>query len=201
MPTPRSPARRDGGQRAHLIEAAGRLVAREGIAAATTRRIAQEAGVPAGLVHYWFAGKDELLEEVVRSALGDLQQAALTAGQAPGTHTDLLAGLRAAFAVVQADEPGRQLSLYELTTWALRAPHLTELARAQYTAYRETAAAGTGAWLAATGAALPGDPELLARFVAVLFDGVTLAWLADPEGTRPDEIFAFVSELLTRAAG
>ncbi len=42
------------------------------------------------------------------------------------------------------------------------------------------------------------DADTLAGFVAALFDGVTLAWLADPEGTRPDDIFVFVSELLTR---
>jgi hypothetical protein len=27
-----------------------------------------------------------------------------------------------------------------------------------------------------------------------------LAWLADPEGTRPDEIFALAADLLARAA-
>ena len=62
MDTHRSPKRRpDDGRRAQLIAAATRVVAREGVAAATTRRIAQEAGVPHGLVHYWFSGKDELL--------------------------------------------------------------------------------------------------------------------------------------------
>jgi hypothetical protein len=33
-----------------------------------------------------------------------------------------------------------------------------------------------------------------------LFDGVNLAWLADPEGTQPDEIFAFASTLLAQFA-
>jgi hypothetical protein len=34
----------------------------------------------------------------------------------------------------------------------------------------------------------------------VLFDGAVLAWLADPEGTKPDEIFALAAELLARTA-
>jgi hypothetical protein len=36
--------------------------------------------------------------------------------------------------------------------------------------------------------------------VAALFDGVTLAWLADPEGSRPDEVFQLLSALLNSAA-
>ena len=41
---------------------------------------------------------------------------------------------------------------------------------------------------------------MLAQFVAALFDGVNLAWLADPDGTRPDEIFALASTLLAQFA-
>ena len=71
--------RPDDGRRAQLIEAATRVVAREGVAAATTRRIAAEAGVPHGLVHYWFTGKDELLEEVVQGMLRQLEAVAVRA--------------------------------------------------------------------------------------------------------------------------
>ncbi len=223
--TRRAPRKRAAdGRRAELVEAAGRVVARDGIAGATTRRIAEEAGLPQGLVHYWFASKDELLEEVIMTLLRQFEAAteaipAEPATAEPGTGDteggdteggDTGSGdtadvdpaeyvrdaFRAAFGVVEADDRGNQLATYELTTWALRTPQMRDLARQQYAAYRVTAAAVAAPWLAVHGANFPGDPDALARFIAVLFDGAVLAWLSDPEGTRADEIFSLVSEMM-----
>ncbi len=202
MATERSPKRRPvDGRRAQLIEAATRVVATDGVAAATTRRIAQEAGVPHGLVHYWFSGKDELLEEVVQNMLRQLEQAVaepVVASAPANLPDDLTARFRSAFAVVQGDDSGRQIALYELTTWSLRSRQFRDVARAQYAAYRTSAEVMVQPWQAAHLTGLPGSPEILAQFVATLFDGVNLAWLADPEGTKPDEIFAFVGALLAQ---
>ena len=201
--TQRSPRKRAAdGRRAELVQAAARVVSRDGVAAATTRRIAEEAGLPQGLVHYWFASKDELIQEVVTSLLAQFEEAAAAPAVAdvgdPAGY--VLSAFRAAFGVVQADDPGRQLATYELTTWALRTPRLRDVARQQYAAYRQTAAAIVAPWLAAHGQDFPASAAALAQFVAVLFDGAVLAWLADPEGTRPDEIFALAADLLARAA-
>jgi AcrR family transcriptional regulator len=209
MATRREPRKRSAdGRRAELVEAAGRVVARDGIAAATTRRIAEEAGLPQGLVHYWFASKDELLEEVIMTLLRQFEAATEvisaedTTGDLPGDPGDVdpaeyvRDAFRAAFGVVEADDRGNQLATYELTTWALRTPQQRDLARQQYAAYRATAAAVAAPWLAVHGENFPGDPDALARFIAVLFDGAVLAWLADPEGTRADDIFSLVSEMM-----
>ena len=201
MATQRSPRQRSaGGRRAELVAAAARVVSRDGVAAATTRRIADEAGLPQGLVHYWFASKDELLQEVIMTLLSQFEAAAVAPAGAdvrdPAGY--VLSAFRAAFAVVEADDPGRQVATYELTTWALRTPHLQEIARQQYAAYRQTAAAIAAPWLAAHGRNFPGSADAMAQFVAALFDGTVLAWLADPEGTKPDEIFALAAELLAR---
>jgi AcrR family transcriptional regulator len=209
MATRREPRKRSAdGRRAELVEAAGRVVARDGIAAATTRRIAEEAGLPQGLVHYWFASKDELLEEVIMTLLRQFEAATEvisaedTTGDLPGDPGDVdpaeyvRDAFRAAFGVVEADDRGNQLATYELTTWALRTPQQRDLARQQYAAYRATAAAVAAPWLAVHGENFPGDPGALARFIAVLFDGAVLAWLADPEGTRADDIFSLVSEMM-----
>jgi len=205
MESQRTPKRRpDDGRRAQLIAAATRVVARDGVAAATTRRIAQEAGVPHGLVHYWFSGKDELLEEVVQGMLRQLEAvtsvSAAAGSSGRGAAEDVIDRFRSAFAVVESDDRGRQIALFELTTWSLRSPDHREVARTQYAAYRATAASVTSAWLAEHKVELPGAPDVLAQFVAALFDGVNLAWLADPDGTRPDEIFALASTLLAQFA-
>ncbi|HST80712.1 MAG TPA: TetR/AcrR family transcriptional regulator [Kineosporiaceae bacterium] len=203
MATERSPKRRpDDGRRAQLIEAATRVVATDGVAAATTRRIAEEAGVPHGLVHYWFSGKDELLEEVVQNMLRRLEEAVADPVPSPPTNDldDLTQRFRSAFAVVEADDSGRQIALYELTTWSLRSRKFRDVARAQYAAYRASAEVMVQPWQAEHLAGMPVSTEIFAQFIATLFDGVNLAWLADPEGTKPDEIFAFVAALLSQFA-
>lgn len=104
-------------------------------------------------------------------------------------------GLRAAWERV-ADDPGAQLGMYELTAMALRTPGMEQLARLQYGTYREAAArspvpAVTG--LEERHAAVP------AELIAVTFDGLCLAWLADPEGTHPREALDLLAELLGSA--
>ena len=203
MASERSPKRRpDDGRRAQLIEAATRVIAREGVAAATTRRIAAEAGVPHGLVHYWFTGKDELLEEVVQGMLRQLEAATSQPDARPELDAaeDFAQRFRSAFELIEGDDRGRQIALFELTTWSLRSPEYRDVARAQYAAYRATAESVTGPWLAGHGVELPTSPQNFAQFVSALFDGVNLAWLADPDGTNPQEIFDFVGNMLARYA-
>src|SRR5215813_6749044 len=207
----RSPQRRaDTGRRAQLISAARTVIAREGVAAATTRRITEEAGLPHGAFHYWFAGKEELFEqeqlfeELVAESLRDITDsaAARAADTASGAEASLGDLLRAAFDVVERDEqvrPGYQLAGYELTALALRTPALRDLARRQYQAYRDTAAAITAPWMAGRRVDLPGGSDALNHLIAVLFEGADegeqLAWLADPDGTDPGELFTLIGAL------
>ncbi|WP_086706413.1 TetR/AcrR family transcriptional regulator [Streptomyces antimycoticus] len=202
--TPRSrKTKDDDGRRAQLVEAAARVIAEQGVAAATTRRIASEAGVPPGLVHYWFSGKDELLTEVVGSLLREVEQSASADSSVTRAETpeDILAEhFRRAFDnVVRADERGRQIAIYELTTWALRSDDHADLARQQYAAYRDTANRLTRSVIDQMPGDFSGDLDTLAQLVSALFDGVTLAWLADPEGTKPDLVFRLMSTLFARA--
>ena len=206
MSDTRSPQRRaDDGRRPQLISAARAVIAREGVTAATTRRITEEAGLPHGAFHYWFAGKEELFEEeqlfeeVVAESLRDITDAARAAETARGAGASLRDLLRAAFDVVERDEqvhPGLQLAGYELTAFALRTPALRDLARRQYQAYRDAAAEVTASWMADRRVDLPGGPDALNHLLAVLFDGLVLAWLADPAGTDPDELFTLIDALV-----
>lgn len=57
----------DNGARTRLIEATAKIMRDEGYAAATSRRIATEAGVKQALVYYYFPSMDDLFVEVLRS--------------------------------------------------------------------------------------------------------------------------------------
>lgn len=81
MPAPRKAKSTDSATRRRLIEATARLMRDEGYAAATSRRVAAEAGVKQALVYYYFPTMDDLFVEVLRAGADvalDRMRAALT---------------------------------------------------------------------------------------------------------------------------
>ncbi|WP_197375654.1 TetR/AcrR family transcriptional regulator [Mycolicibacterium baixiangningiae] len=66
MPAPRKP-KVDNGARQRLIESTAKIMRDEGYAAATSRRVAAEAGVKQALVYYYFPTMDDLFVEVLRA--------------------------------------------------------------------------------------------------------------------------------------
>lgn len=193
-PTPR--ARRGRPPRTtpdELVGAAMAVISREGVGAATTRKIAEEAGVPLGTVHYWFKDKSELLEEVVREMVRRIERATEEFRLSGDAHVK--DALLAAFREIAADDLGAQLGIYELTALAIRTPGMRELASRQYGLYRETARRALGPVL---GDLALDEHELgaLAELVAVTFDGMILAWLADPVRSNPEAVFGLLAELI-----
>lgn len=57
----------EAGARQRLIEATAKVMRDEGYAAATSRRVATEAGVKQALVYYYFPTMDDLFVEVLRA--------------------------------------------------------------------------------------------------------------------------------------
>ncbi|NBM17436.1 TetR/AcrR family transcriptional regulator [Streptomyces sp. GC420] len=181
--------------RSALIEAAVAVVERDGVAAATTRRIAEEAGLPLGTVHYWFADKDDLIQAVIHALLAEMRENL----SRHGSGTDTGGRLLDTFAALTSMAPSRQLAYFELTTYALRnAPHRA-LARDQYAAYRDTARAGLKPWERYADESLPGGSPALATLLVAVFDGLTLATLADPSEKSTRDALALFSHLLTTA--
>jgi AcrR family transcriptional regulator len=82
MTGPRKAKSTDSATRWRLIEATARLMRDEGYAAATSRRVAAEAGVKQALVYYYFPTMDDLFVEVLRAGADvalERMRAALTA--------------------------------------------------------------------------------------------------------------------------
>jgi AcrR family transcriptional regulator len=166
-----------------LTRAALRVVAREGVAAASTRRIAAEAGVATGVVHYAYRSKDELLRDVALAATEELSDAAISTVTAGGDLRETLrAALRGAWRTVE-ESPETQLALYELTTYCLRTPGLADVAADQYRSYTAAARRTLDAVAAACGVTFAADPALLARLLGGVLDGAMLAWMADRDST------------------
>jgi TetR/AcrR family transcriptional regulator, acrEF/envCD operon repressor len=187
-------------RRAELVQAAIQVATREGLAATTTRRIAQELGISVGVVHYCFRSKEELLHEVIR-VIAAAQVVAARAAITPGA--DIASSVRNAFLgfwqLVEAT-PDAQLLTYELTSWALRNAETEPLAREQ----RAAQLAGIEQILdeisTATGASWSLPPDQLARMTLAITDGVTLGWLVDRDTLSAIQALeTFADQLLTLA--
>lgn len=90
-----------------LLEATGKLVARSGAGAVSLRRIAEEAGVSAAMVHYYFGDKeglyDAMLDRTFSRLVARVREA--VAGDADDEARDPLADLLEVLTHTWAHEP------------------------------------------------------------------------------------------------
>ena len=177
-----------GDRREQLVEAAIRVMTRDGVVKATTRAIAAEAGMPLGVFHYAFRSKAELMA-VVTQTIAQQSKAEIDSATLSGATDDpyelVLAGLCAYFDHV-VGHSDQHLVTYELTTTALRDTDLEDVAKQQYDYYL-----GENEKLLAAVAELMGfefsEPiSVVSRYVFSVMDGLALNWLAkgDEEEAR-----------------
>lgn len=166
-------------RRTALVDAALRVMARDGLAAGTTRAVVAEAGMSLASFHYAFASRDELLRELVGRVVGREFDAATAGMPADDGLAACLRHAAAGYLDHLVREPGHEQLMLELTLHALRDPALRPVAAQQYRAYADAATR-----LLEHAAALTGErwarpvPEL-ARLLITIVDGATTTWLVD----------------------
>lgn len=167
-------------RRSELTDATARVIARSGIAGATMREIADEAGWTTGAITHYFAGKHELLLATFEASLAARrsQRALRRDDSAASRLRDSLAG------ALPLDDDRRRHWLVTLTC-CTQATGDPQLAAAQRDAYREYRA-----YVAHLVAELDGsDPdEAVARAERLIaaVDGVAVQALFDPDSWPPD---------------
>lgn len=163
-----------------LAHAALAVIARDGLAAATTRAIVAEAGMPLASFHYAVPSRDELLRDVVELVVAEEGSAALgpLLARADGIREATVLAMTAYLQLVKSD-PGREQAMFELTQYALRTPGLDDLPAEQYSRYHALATELLEVAAAQHGAGWKVPVPDLAHLLVSFTDGLTLAWLAD----------------------
>ena len=176
-------------RRGQLVAAARAVLEREGLAGATLRAVAAEAGVGLSTMHYIFPSKEQLLRAVLEDVI---EQITAAFGASAGDTTDLESAmckstLEVWSKLVEADT-GQQVMQYELTTWALRTPGMADLAHRQYELYIDVITANWTQAAARAGVTLAVPAGELARLFLAGIDGLILQYLTlgDPERARAD---------------
>lgn len=166
-------------RRAELVQAAIRVMARDGVEKATTRAIVTEAGMQLGFFHYCFRSKEELLEQVILAINEENLRIAIRNLKRHSDVEDMLRAIMRAYWKHVEKNPGVHQLTYELTQYALRKPGLAELAGKQYENYFAIAAEVLDAVAEAAGVEWTVPVPVLARFLNTMIDGATLAWVVD----------------------
>ena len=176
-------------RRRQFVEAAILVISREGVARATTRRIAEMADLPTASLHYCFATKEDLFHAVYEAITGTgFAEVGASVQQDVGLHQGV-ADITRSFARWFQSSRDMQLATYELTVWSLRSSDSRHLARRVYRRYLD----GCTQLLreVRTEKELDFDIETLSRMLIGVLDGLMLQWLSfddDPnEGILTEE--------------
>lgn len=206
---PRIPAAE---RRAALIDAGLRLIARDGLAHATTRAIVAEAGMSLASFHYAFESREAFLDELIAVVVANEQQAVLPAPdvEPDGGGADGDGGDHDLRAILEdgllryldhlASDPEHEQAMLELTQYALRSPERHPLAVAQYRRYAELAEQALATAAERAGAAWR-EPVADAAGVLVAFtDGITLTWLVHRDDVAARAAVRAAADALSRMA-
>ncbi len=189
-------------RRAALAQAALAVIARDGLAAATTRAIVAEAGMPLASFHYAVPSRDELLRDVVELVVAEEGMAALTPllAQAGSIREAARLALTAYLGFVRRD-PGHEQAMFELTQYALRTPGLDDLPSEQYARYHALAIDLLDAATAQHHPDWRVPMPDLARLLVSFTDGLTLAWLADRDDAAAARSIELAADAIASFAG
>lgn len=161
-------------RREDFLVAAIRVIAREGVARATTRLIAAEANATLALLHYCYKTKEELLTAVFERCTEEgLKRAAIGIDDGMGL-LPVLERIVANFSSWTVEDRGSAVSQFELVLWSRRQLGSKGIARRAYQRYT----AGTAQLLirGSGGVLNTAEAQRAAEHLIALIDGHTLQW-------------------------
>ncbi|MEU9046931.1 MULTISPECIES: TetR family transcriptional regulator [unclassified Kitasatospora] len=180
-------------RRPQLVQAAIDLMAREGIAAGSTRAIAAELGVAQATVHYTFGTKKDLYRAVIEQLTAEFIGSVRAASPGDGPFGEQVGALVHALWESSTGEDGRCMLLSEFAALAMRDPDLQEIMRALQYETEGTAVEMITALAEAHGLRLPVPAEEIAVHFLTGFHGLTDRYLslrAPGEQPGPDTLRA-----------
>jgi AcrR family transcriptional regulator len=184
-------------RREQIVQATIRRLARDGASGLRMKAIAREAGVSQGILHYYFAGKRDILVAALETVMADLnRRLAALLKAAPDARARLRAVVRGCLGL--ADE-NREFWVVFVEFWG-EMMHDPELARVNAELYRQFRRS-LGALVAdgvRRGVFRPVDPDEAGAIVLGLVDGISLQRTFDPKAFTLARATRFCEDALTR---
>ncbi|MFD5124683.1 TetR/AcrR family transcriptional regulator [Streptomyces sp. NPDC058385] len=182
-------------RRAELLKAAASVIAQEGYANASLRKVAQRAGCTTGAVTYYFANKEELVTALAESRF-DTYDAMLDAVR---DRVDVKA-LFGQWLARTADDPDFWPVMSQLLAHARYEPAFAALIERRYARFRSvyTSLLESGQEQGTVRDDIPAD--LLADQLAAMGDGWMMMFPIEPERFTPQRVRALVDAAVALVA-
>jgi TetR/AcrR family transcriptional regulator, transcriptional repressor of aconitase len=189
-------------RRTELLDAAVSVIAQEGFAEASLRRVAERAGCSTGAVTYYFANREEMMAAVIESQF-DVFDAMLRVTDTEGK-LDIRGGLKRWLESLSPNRKGEWVANFQLLSLARHESALAAVYQRRYAQFRDVFAA-----LIAKGqrqGTIRKDitAELLADQISAMGDGWMMLFPIEPERFQPKRIKALLDAtmaLITPQAG
>ncbi|RVU28007.1 TetR/AcrR family transcriptional regulator [Streptomyces antnestii] len=179
-------------KRAELLKAATTVIARDGYANASLRKVAQQAGCTTGAVTYYFANKEDLVAALAESRF-DRYDAMLEAARAePGVKK-----LFERWLELTTGDPEFWPVMSQLFAHARYEPGFAALIERRYARFREvyTSILARGQEQGTVRADIPAD--LLADQLSAMGDGWMMMFPFEPERFTPARVKALLDAAIT----
>jgi AcrR family transcriptional regulator len=188
--------------RERLLEAAFRVIARQGYEGATVDAIAERAGVSKGAFYGHFPSKEFIFATVLRERCAEKRAAIREACEAEidQGRSAMAAGFAQGFAGALEDPDWTRL-FFEHARLAARDPAAAEVHGAEYAAFADLIAELLERSVEMGHLSFEGDPRAVARVLMAVVDGFSMQALVDPDSVRREEVAPMVARLFSRALG
>ena len=179
-------------KRAELLTAAISVIAQQGFAGASLRKVAERAGCTTGAVTYYFANKEEMVAAIAES-LFDQFDAQLGRGL---DRIDVKEGFRRWLDWTSARDPDAWLAGLQLLAHARQEPAFAAVYQRRYARYREALAAilARGQSRGLIRSDIPAD--LLADQLSAMGDGWMMMLPIEPERFQPARVQALLDAVI-----
>jgi TetR/AcrR family transcriptional regulator, transcriptional repressor of bet genes len=185
-------------RRRQIVDALRATIVKHGLAGASVQRIAAEAGVPAGLIHHYFASKEDLLIATVDQVVEDLRAPLMAELDVLDPDRALARALDFLFIEAPAERM-RSVLFAEIGTAALRRPQLRKRIAALNAEVVKEIAALLDRLPDRRGHAV--ENEDLATAIACLFIGADGIQLFDTRALDPRRLRRLAGDVVARARG
>jgi len=181
-------------RRGELLRAAITVIAHEGYAAASMRKVAEQAGCTTGAVTYYFANKEAMVVAIAES-LFDQFDAFLEASQA-----DIKAGFKLWLDWTSAEDPDAWLATFQLLAHARHEPAFAAVYQRRYAKFRDTMTDILKGAQAAGSIRADIPPDLLADQLSAMGDGWMMMMPIEPARFTPERVQALLAATMTLVA-
>ena len=183
-------------KRAELLDAAVSVIARDGFAGASLRKVAERAGCSTGSVTYYFANREEMMAAVIEN-LFDTYDAMLGSIE---DSLDIRAGFKRWLDSISRNGSGEWVAVFQLLAHAKHEPKLADVFQRRYAKYRNVFAAILAKGQRQGSVRKDISADLLADQLSAMGDGWMMLFPIEPQRFQPGRVKALLDATMALIA-